>query len=747
MGGEINDVFYIITIQTDGILRFTLTPNNLYDDYDWSMFNMTNADCSQLYPDALELQVSCNSFGYVLQPSGATGINTLLGNCENCNGPSASHGPPFNKDLDVLAGETYLLNISNYSNSQEGYTLDFSASTATIYDDVPPVIDSILEEVPCSGMTELYFRFSENVLCEDVYHQEGSFTLTGPGGVINITDVTNEDCEIGANQSPGYYLQLDTIINTGSYILTIVGDIHDLCSNVALYESYPFELTQPDAPVAGAGNDTTITNGISITLDGSGSAGTPPFSYHWEPETLLIDPNVEDPTTISMGASTIFTLIVTDSMDCYDEDEVEVTVLGGSLGVVAMANPGTVCVGESVQLNAIGTGGSGNYTYSWSSDPPGFSSTLPDPVVLPNTTTTYAVELDDGFSLISGTTTVTVNPLPVAHAGPDVSIPFGSTTTLHGSASGGSGNYNWMWSSNPPGFISLQQNPETPDLEETTVFYLLVTDQATGCQSIVDEVIVSVNSGALAVNPVAIPPIMCQGNSVQLLPLIGGGTGNYSYNWTSDPSGFSSTEASPVATPMETTTYFLTVNDGYNQASGMVHVVVNPSPQVYLGPLDTTVCIYDSVVLDAGNPGSVYYWSNGATGQTMQIGAAGIGFEMQTYSVKAINEYNCVDSATINVAFSVAACTGINEQIEGMDIHLFPNPTTGMLTLFVGKPQQPVYLSITNMIGQEVFRETLYPVNSMKITRQYDLTGLPAGCYVLKVTGARQSIVRRIILE
>src|ERR1035438_9240008 len=47
MDGEINDVFYTFTVQTSGIFRFTLTPNNQNNDYDWELFNMTNATCHQ----------------------------------------------------------------------------------------------------------------------------------------------------------------------------------------------------------------------------------------------------------------------------------------------------------------------------------------------------------------------------------------------------------------------------------------------------------------------------------------------------------------------------------------------------------------------------------------------------------------------------------------------------------------------------------------------------------------------------
>ncbi|MEI6900849.1 MAG: hypothetical protein WCL00_13300, partial [Bacteroidota bacterium] len=58
MDGEKNDVFYIITVQTDGLLRFKLTPNNQTNDYDWELFNMTNAECADIYTNASLLTVS-----------------------------------------------------------------------------------------------------------------------------------------------------------------------------------------------------------------------------------------------------------------------------------------------------------------------------------------------------------------------------------------------------------------------------------------------------------------------------------------------------------------------------------------------------------------------------------------------------------------------------------------------------------------------------------------------------------------
>ena len=747
MDGELNDVFYVLTVQTSGILRFILTPNNPNNDYDWSVFNMTNADCSQLYPQAVALQVSCNSYGN-LGYNGPTGINTSMGNNSNCNGPGLTNGPPFNKDLTVLAGQTYLINISNWSStSQSGYTLDFSGSTASIFDNVPPAIDSIQEEIPCSGSAQLFIRFTENVLCSDVFHHEEKFSLSGPSGPVTITDVTSSDCTTGANQSPIYTLQLGETVTAGSYTLSIIGEIRDLCANAAQYDSYPFTLTGINAPVANAGNDTTIANGVIITLNGSATGGTQPLAYHWEPASLLLNPNVPDPTTINMGASTIFTLSVTDGLGCIDSDDVLITVVGGPLEVTASAAPGVLCHGSSSQLNAFGSGGSGNYTYSWNSSPAGFTSTLPNPVVYPSVTTTYTVVITDGFSTNSDNAVVTVNPNPAANAGPDVSIPYGATTILHGSASGGSGSYQWFWTSNPPGFSSGLQNPVTNNLEVTTLFTLVATDQVTGCQSPADEVIVTVTGSPLSAAPIALPPILCQGVSTQLFSMASGGTGNYTYAWSSVPAGFTSSEANPWITPSGTTAYYVTVHDGFNQAGGNVNVVVNPVPLIHLGPPDTMVCIYDTITLNAGNPGSAYYWSNGATTQTIRAGTTGIGYDIQHYSVKVINQYACMDSSGITLIFSFAACTGLDDEVLGMKVGLFPNPTAGTLHLSMKQVSGEVSVTLFSIYGQVLMQENLHTTQPESFYGTYDLSEFPKGAYLLRIIRDRQTAVRKVILN
>ncbi len=82
------------------------------------------------------------------------------------------------------------------------------------------------------------------------------------------------------------------------------------------------------------------------------------------------------------------------------------------------ADPEDVCPGESSQLTADATGGSGNYTYSWTSLPEGFTSDEQNPVVTPADTTKYVVAVNDGMFTVYDTVIVNVKPLPMAPAIP-----------------------------------------------------------------------------------------------------------------------------------------------------------------------------------------------------------------------------------------------------------------------------------------------------------------------------------------
>jgi hypothetical protein len=206
--------------------------------------------------------------------------------------------------------------------------------------------------------------------------------------------------------------------NASSGNLSVFGT--NSCGNGTVSSDFPIVLNS--VPTADAGDDQSIPNGTSTTLNGSASGGSGSFTWHWEPSNLLLDPDVQSPTTLSLTTSVLFTLTVSDSYACNSYDEVFINV-SGPLTITATANPETICVNEMVQLAAFAGGGSGNYSYFWTSEPVGFTSDMQNPVAYPLVNTIYSVEVNDGVTTINDEVSVTVNQLPIVPEmpiGPDI---------------------------------------------------------------------------------------------------------------------------------------------------------------------------------------------------------------------------------------------------------------------------------------------------------------------------------------
>ncbi|MFM7728833.1 MAG: hypothetical protein ACKO7B_19190, partial [Flavobacteriales bacterium] len=100
-----------------------------------------------------------------------------------------------------------------------------------------------------------------------------------------------------------------------------------------------------------------------------------------------------------------------------------------------------------------------------------------------------------------------------------------------------------------------------------------------------------------------------------------------------------------------------------------VSVTVNPAATVALGP-DTSFQAPFTYTLDAGAGFTTYSWSDGSTGQTLDVTAAG------TYYVSVTNASGCVGTDTVNISVT----TGINSANASF-VSLFPNPATSEINI------------------------------------------------------------------
>ncbi|MCF6298080.1 MAG: hypothetical protein L3J08_08900, partial [Flavobacteriaceae bacterium] len=218
MDGESNSRWYILTVIEAGDLRFEITPQVQTDDYDWAVFNLTDYSCDDIWSHPAWTLSSCNAAGGAGY-QGATGVSSLNGGSINCNNGGFTN--KWNADLEVYEGETYVLIVSDWTQTPGGYTLDFSASTAIIFDDQRPSIEYIGSDLITEcGTNELFIKFNENVKCSSI--QPTDFALAGPGGPYVIDSIFGSTCDLGGNNEREFYLYFTPAIYQGcDYTLEI----------------------------------------------------------------------------------------------------------------------------------------------------------------------------------------------------------------------------------------------------------------------------------------------------------------------------------------------------------------------------------------------------------------------------------------------------------------------------------------------------------------------------------------------
>jgi len=335
-------------------------------------------------------------------------------------------------------------------------------------------------------------------------------------------------------------------------------------------------LTVNPLPPANAGTNQAICIGYSANLNATG--GT---SYVWSPPSSLNNPAIANPVA-TPTITTTYTVTVTNANTCSATSSMVLTV--NSLPPANAGPDNAICIYNSATLNA-----SGGVNYIWSPAASLNNNNIENPTANPTVTTTYSVTVTDNSGCSATDNMVlTVNPLPNANAGLDVSMCPHETANL--TATGG---ISYIWNPanglNNPSIATPSAHPSV-----TTTYTVQVTD-ANGCIK-TDDVIVTIYPipPADAGNHTAI----CIGDSTTLTA-----SGGTSYLWDTNENTQSIT-----VTPQITSTFTVTVTDNNTcTATDNVIVTVNPLPPASAGS-DISICTGDFGTLN-GSGGVTYSWS------------------------------------------------------------------------------------------------------------------------------------------
>lgn len=405
-----------------------------------------------------------------------------------------------------------------------------------------------------------------------------------------------------------------------------------------------------------------ICEGGNITLSATANGGETPYTYQWYMNAGAIAGANSSTYTTSPGmGNTTYSVIVTDSNGCTDEDQTTVTV--NDQPTVTLNNPNPICAGGSVTLTASATGS--GYTYQWYEGGALITSTSSNTYTVNNPavgTTSYSVVIsNDSGCTASDETTVTVYSNPTASINTPEPVCEGTSIILSATANGGASPYTYQWyveGNSIAGATNASYNT-TPNVGNT-IYSVVVTD-ANGCTDS-DATTVTVNPSLnLTINA---PDPICEGSNLTLTGLVSGGSPAYIYQWYegSTPIAGATNSTLVLNNPnVGNTVYMLTVEDENGCTdTETVTVTVYEQPVVEIigtSQLCGTTCGEATLTANVSpittNPAGAsyqYLWNTGATTSSITVAPGSTSTYSVTVSIAGIDGCSASDSHTITIS-------------------------------------------------------------------------------------------------
>lgn len=383
-----------------------------------------------------------------------------------------------------------------------------------------------------------------------------------------------------------------------------------------------------------SGDDLCI--GYETQINASFVSDSTGATYFWDPHPSLSCTDCLDPI-VNPAVTTTYTLNVTDGKGCTNVFEHTVNVLPYAAPDLVMPEDTILCYGAIAQLNAIVNGGGTTFEYTWNAGPNDLNCTdCFNPVASPTGPTTYQVSVVNEYGCEAiGEVFVDVIDDRQDFIGDDQTICIGEATQLNI-------NYGvdpiWLVFED----LDCSTCPDPMASPENTTTYIASVTSDNGCV-IEDTVTVFVQS------PQEISAgddqILCNG---QVMFMEGEGQGDVT--WTPATTLSNNSILNPQASPTETTTYFLTINDGVCESYDTMTIEVIEKAEIF--GEDQTICEGDTVQLLVDGLAAEFEWIP-ATDLSDSYSANPMAMPTETTVYTVIGSTFGCEPDTINVTIEV----------------------------------------------------------------------------------------------
>lgn len=186
-------------------------------------------------------------------------------------------------------------------------------------------------------------------------------------------------------------------------------------------------------PVQLAFNDTLICKPDTLQLIASGTG-----IYNWSPADNIINAGTPSPTVMPTTSTTYYVDLNFDG--CTNRDSVRVNVVD-HVTLEPMKDT-IICSGDTIQLIVTSDG----LKYTWSPAGQLNDATIQQPLAITNMDTKYTVTSNIGNCIAKEEINVKTIPYPIALAGKDTVVCFGTSAFLNGTTNGSS--FSWSPATN-----------------------------------------------------------------------------------------------------------------------------------------------------------------------------------------------------------------------------------------------------------------------------------------------------------
>jgi gliding motility-associated-like protein len=279
-----------------------------------------------------------------------------------------------------------------------------------------------------------------------------NITITEPTLLVSSASVQDVKCKgdnsgvitvTASGGTPPYQYSIDGVIYQTGNTFNVVANAYTVYVKDAngCIKTIPVTINEP----AQALSATAVSSAASCvgTADGSVTVtaigGTSPYQYSLNGTTF------QSSNVLAANVGTYSNVTVKDNNGCIAVVAApQVVLLNDNMVNNILGNDTTVCEGSSVTLQPLTNGLAPTPTFSWTG-PNGYTSTSATPSVSPADTAKYYVTETWGLCSRMDSIVVNVKMKPVANAGLDTTICYGTQAFLHATHTRASGAVAYLW--------------------------------------------------------------------------------------------------------------------------------------------------------------------------------------------------------------------------------------------------------------------------------------------------------------